>query len=74
MTVLQTLALSRVEGSVPQEYHLNALFSGLCKKMSWRMLSFHGFSMIDCLVPLSKRLHHLFSLTELNLDQLLTDE
>ena len=41
--------------------------------MSWRMLSFHGFSMIDCLVPLSKRLHHLFSLTELNLDQLLTD-
>ena len=38
------------------------------------MLSFHGFNTIDCLVPLSKRLHHLFSLTELNLDQLLTDE
>ena len=74
MTVLQTLALSGVEDSVLQEYHLNALFSGLCKKMSWRMLSFHGFSMIDCLVPLSKRSHHLFSLTELNLDQLLIDE
>ena len=38
------------------------------------MLSFHGFSMIDCLVSLSKRLHHFFSLTQLNLDQLLTDE
>ena len=72
--MLQTLALSGVEGGVLQEYHLNALFSGLYKKMSWRMLSFHGFSMIDCLVPLSKRSHHLFSLTELNLDQLLIDE
>ena len=74
MTVLQTLALSGVEDSVLQEYHLNALFSGLYKKMSWRMLYFHGFSMIDCLVPLSKWSHHLFSLTELNLDQLLIDE
>ena len=78
MTVLQTLALSGVEGSVLQEYHLNALFSGLYKKMSWRMLSprcMDAFSsMIDCLVPLSKRSHHLFSLTELNLDQLLINE
>ena len=76
--MLQTLALSGVEGSVLQEYHLNALFSGLYKKMSWRMLSprcMDAFSsMIDCLVPLSKRSHHLFSLTELNLDQLLIDE
>ncbi|KAJ7382713.1 Leucine-rich repeat-containing protein 31 [Desmophyllum pertusum] len=74
MPSLQTLMLTRMDGSILQGEEMEALFRGFNKTLPLCNLTFSGFSVSGCLAPLTKSLRFFPNLSELYLDELNTDE
>ncbi len=70
MPSLKELELTGVDGSILQATEIEALFGGFNRTLSLSELTFSGFSVKGCLVPLTKIFPFFPNLTELNLGRL----
>ncbi|KAJ7382728.1 hypothetical protein OS493_033293 [Desmophyllum pertusum] len=74
MSSLQTLELTGANGSIVQGEEMETLFSGFNKTLPSYTLIFSGFSVINCLAPLTKSFRFFPNLSHLVLEELNMDE
>ena len=74
MSSLQELEITGVDGSILQTKDVEALFGGFNKTLPLYKLTLSGFSLTDCLVPLTNSFCFFPNLRELCLGQLNMDE